>query len=1178
MPLVARKKKRSGVARRRDKLLLALHERLRPLKDPVAIQTAAVHVLGEFLGCDWANYAEYDDDYAHTIVRSEYLRDGAPSMQGRHRLESSGQFVAAQKAGRTIAVDDVHQSPLIPSERRTLYEALPLGAFAGVPVVKDGRLISTLFVSRKRPHAWTRQELRLIEETAEHTWAAVERAIAERDMRDSEVRLQLALDATGLGTFVWYVPKDRGEPGPRMSALLGLEPGRAFSFRHFLRDIVHPNDRRLLARAVTNAMDPAGPGTIREELRVIRADGSERWLSIIGQAAFEHDALVPSGDRGTRHVTRFSGIAADITDRKRRECNLALLDDIASDFARLSSADDIMEHVGSRVCDHLGADTCYLLDIDDAGNTFRAEYIWTRDGVQTIADTLPISAFVSEEFCRAARAGETIVVNYTEIDARTDAAAYAGFDIASFITVPFARDGAWRLLFAVCDRQPHIWRDDQVELFRDVANRLVPRIERARAEQAVAKDLRDTQLLRDLSARLVAEPDAESFFEAIAKGAIAITGARGASIHLLGEGGHGLVRLTSDHETWPSSVDVLFTQSTPLVARDGTTIGALFTRWPTPYTPSERSVRFLDLLARQASDMIERLRSDGALRESERRLSAELADTQLLQELSAKLIQDHGSESLYETLVEAAMSIMRSASASLQMLQPERDGEHLRLIASRGFTADAAARWARVFSDNSTTCAEALRRRERVVEPDITESGFMAGTADLAGYLQLGVRAGQTTPLMSRDGKLLGMISTYWTEVHAPSERDFRLLDIVARQAADLMERAQVEEALRRSERELKEADRRKDEFLATLAHELRNPLAPLRTSIELIRLAGDRPGAVEDVRSMMEEQLGQLVRLVDDLLDVSRITSGKIRLHRQPTSLVTLVNAAVHANQAALTAGRVSLRLAMPNVPVLIDADATRFVQVVSNVLQNAVKFTDAGGHITISASVTEPAPGQSREVALMITDSGVGITKEMLPRVFDRFMQGDAAVHRSHAGLGIGLALAKQLIEMHGGLIEAHSDGPGMGSSFTIRMPVLDGVLDQKTPNPPADAPRITRRVLVIDDNPAAATAMQRLVKVLGGECAVAYDGEGGLSQVREFRPDVVILDIGMPGIDGYETCRRIRAEFGPDLLVVALTGWGQDRDKRKAWRAGFDVHLTKPADPIALERLLSGVPADA
>jgi CheY-like chemotaxis protein len=246
--------------------------------------------------------------------------------------------------------------------------------------------------------------------------------------------------------------------------------------------------------------------------------------------------------------------------------------------------------------------------------------------------------------------------------------------------------------------------------------------------------------------------------------------------------------------------------------------------------------------------------------------------------------------------------------------------------------------------------------------------------------------------------------------------------------------------------------------------------------------------------------------------------------------------------------------------------------------VLQNAVKFTDAGGNITIAAAVSESVSGAPREVALMVSDSGVGITKEMLPRVFERFIQDDTAVHRSHAGLGIGLALAKQLIEMHGGSISAHSDGPGLGSSFTIRMPVLDGVPDQRVTVLPADVPRINRRVVVIDDNPSAATAMQRLVSVLGGECAVAYDGESGLTQVREFRPDVVILDIGMPGIDGYETCRRIRAEFGPDLLLVALTGWGQARDKRKAWRAGFDVHLTKPADPIALERLLAGSPVEA
>ena len=957
MPALTRKKKQARVARRRDRLLLALHERLRPLHEPHAIQTAAVQVLGEHLGCDWANYAEYDEDYGHVIVRSEYCRNGVPSLQGRHPIEPTGRFLAAQRAGITVAEADMRTSTMVADDRRARYAALPLLSFVAVPVVKDGCLISTLFVAGKEPHKWRRHELVLIEETAQQTWAAVERAIAERGMRDSEVRLQLALDATGLGTFSWRIEQDRGEPDARMRALLGLTSTGPFSFRKVLRTIVHPDDRRRCAHAVARALDPAGSGTMHEEIRVRNADGSERWLSLIGQVASEEDAIPSPSARPARRATRFSGVAADITDRKRREANIALLDDIATDFARLSLADEIMQRVSCRLCDHLRASSCYLLDIDESRNEFRADYIWTLGGVTIVADALPISAFVSEEFRRVARSGSTVVVNDAFTDRRTDGDAYAGFDIASFIAVPFARDGAWRLLFAVCDTKPHAWRHDEVELFREVANRLVPRLERARAEQAVAKDLRDTQRLRDLSARLVSESDAEGFFDAIAAAASEITGARGAHIHLLGENGDGLVSLTGPDTP---VVDAPFIQSTPLVTREGRIIGVLSTRWPTTCALSDRSLHFLDLLARQAAELVERRRGDNALRESERRLSAELSDTRLLQELSAKLIQDQGSESLYDTLINAAVSIMHASAASLQMLHPDRGGGgELRLIASHGFSDEAVAAWEWVRADAGTTCAASLRSGERVVVPDIEQCDFMAGTADLALFRAAGVRAAQTTPLVSRAGRLLGMISTYRGEVHMPSERDFRLLDIIARQAADLMERTQVEEALRRSERELKEADRRKDEFLATLAHELRNPLAPLRTSLELIRLAGDTPGAVEDVRSMMEEQLGQLVRLVDDLLDVSRITSGKIRLHRQPTSLVTLVNAAVHANQASLTAGRVSLRLAMPNIPVLIDADPTRFVQVVSNVLQNAVKFTDAGGHITISAAVSESADG---------------------------------------------------------------------------------------------------------------------------------------------------------------------------------------------------------------------------
>jgi CheY-like chemotaxis protein len=338
-----------------------------------------------------------------------------------------------------------------------------------------------------------------------------------------------------------------------------------------------------------------------------------------------------------------------------------------------------------------------------------------------------------------------------------------------------------------------------------------------------------------------------------------------------------------------------------------------------------------------------------------------------------------------------------------------------------------------------------------------------------------------------------------------------------------------------------------------------------------LIRVPGT-PEELEETRLMMEEQVRVLVRLVDDLLDVSRISSGKIRLQRRPTQLASLVATAVQANQVAIDAGQLSLSVTLPDTPVLVDVDSTRFVQVVSNVLNNAIKFTDPRGRITISAELTPADGSDRRDVILAVTDSGIGIPKDMLPRVFELFTQGDATTSRSHTGLGIGLALARRLIELHGGSIDAHSEGPGLGSRFTIRMAVSNAIADVRVVASPPLTARISCRVVVIDDNPAAARSIQRLVMWLGGECRVAHNGEAGLAEMRELRPDIVILDIGMPGLDGYETCRRIRHEFGPHVVLVALTGWGQQRDKQNAMQAGFDVHLTKPADPVALEQLLA------
>jgi PAS domain S-box-containing protein len=397
------------------------------------------------------------------------------------------------------------------------------------------------------------------------------------------------------------------------------------------------------------------------------------------------------------------------------------------------------------------------------------------------------------------------------------------------------------------------------------------------------------------------------------------------------------------------------------------------------------------------------------------------------------------------------------------------------------------------------------------------------------------------TPLFDATGRLSGAINM--------------LLDITER---------------KRAEEALQEADRRKDEFLALLAHELRNPLAPIRTGLELIRLAGDTPQSVRRVRAMMERQVSQMVRLIDDLLDVSRIASGKIVLQRAPTSVSELVHSALEAHRTAIEAAKIELTVDLPAQPVVIDVDSTRFVQVLSNVIHNASKFTPAQGKIRIG--VESCGANDVPQVAITISDTGVGISPDLLPRVFELFVQADSATERTHGGLGIGLALARRLIEMHGGRIVAHSDGPGKGTALVITMPVCQADATRPSPSP-IDVSHVASRVVIIDDNQDAAHTMTMLVEQLGGSARMAHDAVSGLAAVEAFQPHMVFLDIGMPGMDGYETCRRIRRQpSGRHIVIVAVTGWGQSQDRQRALDAGFDAHLTKPVDPGALARVLA------
>jgi PAS domain S-box-containing protein len=376
----------------------------------------------------------------------------------------------------------------------------------------------------------------------------------------------------------------------------------------------------------------------------------------------------------------------------------------------------------------------------------------------------------------------------------------------------------------------------------------------------------------------------------------------------------------------------------------------------------------------------------------------------------------------------------------------------------------------------------------------------------------------------------------------------------------------------KRWERALRDADRRKDEFLATLAHELRNPLAPIRHAVQVFGLEGRPPTELRWAHDVVERQVRHMARLLDDLLDVSRISHGKLELRRERIELSAVFQAAVETSRPLIDAARHELVATLPEEPIHLDADGVRLAQVVSNLLNNAARYTPAGGTIWLAGERS------GDEVVVTVRDDGTGIDAEMLPRIFDMFSQGSGAPEGAPGGLGIGLSLVRGVVELHGGRVEARSEGPGRGSEFVVRLPgaAPDAVREAPAPEPRRDErPRTSRRVLIADDLRDSADTLAVLLRMAGHDAHTAYDGAEAVARAAEVRPDVVLLDLGMPLLSGYEACRQIRAEpWGRGIFLVALTGWGQEDDRRRTEEAGFDRHLVKPVDPDALLALLDGL----
>jgi PAS domain S-box-containing protein len=481
-------------------------------------------------------------------------------------------------------------------------------------------------------------------------------------------------------------------------------------------------------------------------------------------------------------------------------------------------------------------------------------------------------------------------------------------------------------------------------------------------------------------------------------------------------------------------------------------------------------------------------------------------------------------------------------------------GKVLTLAASAGISARTRDSIAKL-EPGKGICGRVAARRQSLLCRN------PAGSDGVAWAFDEGFRVYASYPLLA-DGLLVGTLAFASRQDETLDDQDCQLLETVCRYVAGACRRLLLLADLR-------ERDRRKDEFLATLAHELRNPLAPLRNAVEYLNARGSLDSDCVGARRLIDRQIDHLIRLIDDLLDLSRVTRNRLELRIRRIEIAEIVRNAVDVSMPAIAESGHELTITLPDEPLYVDADLVRLAQVLTNLLNNAGKYTPRGGHIWLGVAL------ENDQVTIRVRDTGIGIPAEKLPHVFEMFYQVDSSLERSQSGLGIGLSLVQRLVDLQKGTVEVFSAGQGSGSEFTVRLPaaappVASSAEEQQQIAP---VPMASRRILIMDDNRDSADSLAELLRLLGNDVRVAHDGLLGVETAREFRPDVAIIDLGMPRLNGYEACRSIREQpWGKDIVLIALTGWGQEDDRRRTREAGFDAHLVKPASPDLLLRELN------
>lgn len=803
-------------------------------------------------------------------------------------------------------------------------------------------------------------------------------------------------------------------------------------------------------------------------------------------------------------------------ERERAEAKNLFLVQLDDAIRPLDDPEEITNKAARILGRHLDVDRCAYVDVESDEDTMYVAGNYRRSfDVKSLVGKWKFSEFGSEVL-QSMRNDWPFVIN--DIDTHTppieDLSAHKTAQIQSCICVPLHKRGRLVAAMAVHMRTPRNWTEDEIELVRLVTARCWESIERAR----VARELRESETLyrafitasSDVVYRM--SPDWKEMRQLEGREFIADTDR---------PSGEWLQKYIhpDDQQRLISAINLAtrnrakFEIEHRVIRRDGS-LGWTVSR-AIPILDDKGEIR--EWLG-TASDVTRRKEAEEALRESEEKYRTVLGSMDEGLMIAEVMFDETGKNAIDYLVLETNEAFYKHTGLPLGMV-----GKTIRQI-----VVGDEVPWLGIYGGVALTGEATRFEYEITVEP------------------------------------LVGWYDIFIQRIGEPHQHR------VAVMFQDITERKRVEESIATLIEQLRDQDRRKDEFLATLAHELRNPLAPMNNGLQLMRLAAGNPATLEHARGMMERQLQQMKRLVDDLMDVSRISRNKLELRKEFVELATVVNRATETSRPLIEAAEQQLLVSLPTEPVLIDGDPVRLAQAFSNLLNNASKYSEKGSEIRFHAEQA------GDEIIVRVRDTGIGIPADKLPNIFDIFMQVDRSLERSQGGLGIGLTLVRQLVQMHGGSVEVHSDGPGHGSEFVVRLPVVivakpDG--QSTSVNDTNERATEARRILVADDNRDSADSLAMLLEMLGHEVSLAHDGVEALETAKSSKPELVFMDLGMPRMNGYDAARLIRnAPECNGVVLVALTGWGQEEDRRRSYEAGFDYHIVKPIDFAVVEKLLT------